>query len=72
MPVSGISRVDEWTGNSGRWVAAARASRRSQPAPAPAIVEVSIGEERDVDETTTWQSQQAMTRAAAEEAYASN
>jgi hypothetical protein len=72
MPITGISRVEEWTGSSSRWVAAARASRRSQAAPAPAVVEVVIGEDRDAGDATNWQTQQAMTVAAAQDAYASN
>jgi hypothetical protein len=72
MPITGITLVEEWTRDSGRWVAAARASRRPPSAPEPAPAEVLIADDREPDDSTTWASQRGMTLAAAQAAYASN
>ncbi|WP_158818039.1 hypothetical protein [Methylocapsa sp. S129] len=72
MPISAISLVDQRTLNSGRWIAAARANRPQQAAPAPATVEAVAIDGRDEDDASTWGPQRAMTLAAAQAAYASN
>jgi hypothetical protein len=74
MLIPEVSQIGERTPNAGRWVAAARASRRSTtpPAQAPAeLAEVNAGADVGEDDISDWGPRQDMTLAGVQAAYES-
>jgi hypothetical protein len=74
MLIHEVSQIGERTPNAGRWVAAARASRRSTPpsAQAPAeLADVNAGPDDAADDISDWGPRQDMTLAGVQAAYES-
>jgi hypothetical protein len=74
MLIPGVSEIGERSPDPGRWVAAARASRRRPTVPTPASVDANAKAESDgdMDDASDWTSERGMTLAAAQAAYAAN
>ena len=74
MPIPEVSQVRSMSPSVGRWVAAARASRRPPRGSAPASAEpayVNPGYDGGADDASEWAPRQDMTLAGVVEAYSS-